>query len=216
MHFKSISILIVSILIYNIGFAQSPKDTLNNVNEYISLEEALKNPEKVYRLNLSNQNVSIPKEVWSKFTNLEYLSLKNDHLKKLPIEIGLLKKLKTLDLSGNDFKMLPKSFSNLINLEELLLNDEKSFDLDKNIKTLKPLANLKVLHLENDSLSKLPKNFIELNQLESIYLNNNNFNAVPTEIKRLNHLKYLDLHNNKLKLEDRNTINEGFGIKIDF
>ena len=80
--------------------SQTTIDSNKLKKEYTSLEEALKNPEKVYNLNLSNQNVSVPKEAWAKFTHLETLSFKNDHLKEIPFEIGLLKNLKMLDLSG--------------------------------------------------------------------------------------------------------------------
>jgi Leucine-rich repeat (LRR) protein len=44
---------------------------------------------------------------WSKFINLEYLSLKNDHLKEIPSGITKNKTLKSIDLSGNDFAILP-------------------------------------------------------------------------------------------------------------
>jgi hypothetical protein len=64
--------------------AQSIPDSTGVNKEYSSIEEALKNPENVYRLNLSNQNVRIPDAIWSKFTNLEYLSFKNDHLVPTP------------------------------------------------------------------------------------------------------------------------------------
>jgi transposase len=51
--------------------------------EFNDLNDALKNPERIYRLNLSNQN-KLDGVDWSKFINLEYLSLKNDHLKEIP------------------------------------------------------------------------------------------------------------------------------------
>ena len=78
-------------------FAQNQNDSLQKFKEYKSLEEALKNPESVYRLNLSNQNLTIPKDVWLKFPNLEFLSLKDDHLKEIPEEISLLKNLRTIN-----------------------------------------------------------------------------------------------------------------------
>lgn len=79
-----------------IVLGQSKLDSIliNNVDstlimkEYTSLEEALKNPELVYRLNLSNKNLMMPNENWAKFKNLQYLSLKNDHLKVIPSEIA--------------------------------------------------------------------------------------------------------------------------------
>ncbi len=213
---KSIFGLLLLTCALNIAIAQTTNDSLETTKEYNSIEEALKNPEKVYRLNLSNQNVMIPKEAWSKFTNLEILSLKNDHLKELPQEIGLLKNLKSLDLSGNDFSTLPKSFGNLTNLQELYLNDEKNFDLSKNIAVLQPLKKLSVLHLENDSLTVLPKRFHHLSHLEALYLNNNNFMEVPVQIKGLKTLKYVDFHDNKVKIENQNLPNQNSGIKIKF
>jgi transposase len=53
--------------------------------EFNDLNDALKNPERIYRLNLSNQNIKLDGVDWSKFINLEYLSLKNDHLKEIQV-----------------------------------------------------------------------------------------------------------------------------------
>ena len=128
----------------------------------------MKNPTKVYRLTLTNPPSQIPNSVWTKFTNLEYLSFKNDHLKKIPVGVGLLKNLKVLDLSGNDFKTLPSSFGKLRNLQELYLNDDRNFQLNKNIAILSKLRNLKSLHLENDNLRALPLNIKRLGHLEKI------------------------------------------------
>lgn len=196
--------------------AQIAVDSSQINKEYTSISEALKNPEQVYRLNLSNQNIAIPKDAWPKLVNLEYLSFKNDHLKEIPKEIGFLKNLKILDLSGNDFTTLPKSFSKLTNLQELYLNDEKNFVLEKSLNVLNPLPNLKILHLENDNLKKLPKNFSKLDHLETLFLNNNSFTEIPTEIKGINTLKFVDLHDNKLKSNYQNAEAEGFGYKIKF
>jgi Leucine-rich repeat (LRR) protein len=49
-------------------------------------------PETIISLDLSNSKIDLEKT--SKFVNLEYLSLKDDHLKELPKELFLLKKLK--------------------------------------------------------------------------------------------------------------------------
>lgn len=196
--------------------------SINNVDstfikkEYTSLDEALKNPEIVYRLNLGNINL-MPDINWEKFENLQYLSLKNDHLKEIPGEIAFLRNLKVLDLSGNDFKILPKSFSNLTNLEELFLNDEKYFKIATAIKTLSLLPSLKILHLENDHLKRLPKNIGSLAHLEMLYLNKNDFNSVPTEIKGLRNLKYLYIRDNRISPDSHQNIqNQNYGIKIKF
>jgi Leucine-rich repeat (LRR) protein len=206
------------IIVSQIALGQTTVDSAKIKKEYTSLEEALKNPEKVYNLNLSNQNVVIPKEAWSKFVNLEILSFKNDHLKEIPKEIGFLKNLKVLDLSGNDFTSLPKSLSELNHLEELFLNDEKYLQFDKNKKTLNLPKNLRILHLEDDNLNNLPKEVYELQNLESLFLNHNNFIEVPKDLEGLKNLRQLDFHDNKLpaQLRDLNIQNQNFGFKIIF
>ena len=201
-----------------ITLGQTTIDAAKTNKEFTSLEEALKNPEKVYNLNLSNQNISIPKEAWSKFVNLEILSFKNDHLKEIPEEIGFLKNLKVLDLSGNDFTSLPKSLSELDHLEELFLNDEKYLQFDKNKKTLHLPKNLRILHLEDDNLNNLPKEVYELKKLESLFLNHNNFIEVPKGLNGLKNLRELDFHDNKIpaQLKEVQYQNQNFGFKIIF
>lgn len=213
---KSALTIVLFTLFYQVVVSQSNIDSTLIKKEYSNLEEALKNPEKVYRLNLSNQNIEFPNEVWSKFINLEFLSFNNNHLKEIPKEISILKSLKTLDLSGNDFKTLPKSFSELSNLEELFLNDEKNMKLYDNIEIISLLPHLRVLHLENDNLSNLPKNIFKLTNLESLFLNRNNFKQIPKDIKGLDHLQYLDLNENKIKPELQDLKNMNFGFKINF
>jgi Leucine-rich repeat (LRR) protein len=211
--YSTLLILVFAFLFIN-AKGQSSIDSLQLNKEFINLEEALKNPENVYRLNLSEQEIEIADTIWSKFTNLQYLSLKNDHLKQIPDGLGNLKTLKVLDLSGNDFKVLPPSFSNLINLEELFINDDKYFRLDKNIPILSKLPNLKTLHLENDGLKSLPKNTSNLIHIESLYLNNNEFKELPKELNGLDSLKYIDFHDNKFNLPPQEIKNKNFGIKI--
>ena len=201
---------------FNSSNAQTTPDSTLIKKDFFTIEEALKSPTKVYRLTLGSSAMQISDTVWAKFTNLEYLSLKNDHLKRIPNGVGLLKNLKVLDLSGNDFKRIPQSFGNLSNLQELYLNDEKNFQLKKNISILSKLPHLTALHLENDKLVKLPNNIDKLSHLEALYLNNNNFKQVPTEIKGLKSLKYLDFHDNKVNPNFNQIQDQGFGVRISF
>ena len=138
------------------SFGQDQVDYRSKEKIYTTLEEALKNPNAVFKLNLSNQDLKISHENWLKFKNLEYLKLTSDHLKSLPKEILELKNLKTLDISSNDFETLPDDFAKLENLEELYLNDEKKLNLPKTLKMLSKMPKLKSLHLENDNLTKFP------------------------------------------------------------
>ncbi len=213
---KTFIYIVVLFISSQIAISQAKIDSTVIKREFTSLAEALKNPDKVYNLNLSDQNVTIPKEAWAKFTHLEILSFKNDHLKEIPQEIGQLKNLKVLDLSGNDFKSLPKSFSNLNHLEELYLNDDKFLQFDKNTKTLNLPKNLRILHLENDNLYNLPKEVYELKKLESLFLNDNKFIEVPKDMDGMKNLKQLDFHNNKIPPQLREIQNQNFGFKIVF
>lgn len=197
--------------------AQVAVDSSQVKKEYSSLDDALKSPENVYRLNLSNQKIVMPSDsVWSRFVNLEYLSLKNDHLTSLPPEFGSLKKLRVLDLSGNDFKVLPQSLSGLESLTELYLNDEKEMDINRSLSVIESLPNLRILHLENDNLGSIPENLFRLKNLDTLYLNNNEFKQMPMELESFRNLKYLDLHDNKYRLDNRNVREERFGFKVNF
>ena len=198
---KIVAILIVLFSNFHLEAQAKLSDSSNVYKDFNSLEEALKNPEKVYRLNLSNQKIKFPADsIWSKFSNLEYLSLKNDHIKEIPSGIGNLRKLKTLDLGGNDFKYLPSSFSKLSNLSEIYLNDDKNLDINQSFSVLKDLPQLKILHLENDRLKKMPKSILFLDKIEYLYLNNNELKEFPSELIQLKNLKYLDIHNNKFRI----------------
>lgn len=184
--------------------------------EYTSIEEALKEPEKVVRLNLSNQSFTEFPKGLSKFKNLEYLSLRNDHLINLSPEIGNLKKLKVLDLGGNDFSVLPKGFVKLQNLEELYLDNDKNLDIRQDIEILSKLPKLKILHLDNDGIEKLPPNIKKLSHLESLTLRNNLLRVVPPQVKDLKSLKYLDLNNNHLPTNLHLNQPADYGLKIRF
>ncbi|MFV8354799.1 leucine-rich repeat domain-containing protein [Flavobacterium sp. XS1P32] len=183
--------------------------------EFNDLNDALKNPELIYRLNLSNQNIKLDGVDWSKFINLEYLSLKNDHLKEIPSGITKIKTLKSIDLSGNDFDMLPSDFSNLKLLEEVRLNDESRMDLPQTLNVLAKLPILKSLYLENDHLKTLPSELLKIKNLEYLFLGNNQIEKVPV-LKELDHLKFLDLKDNKIKTDLQDMKNLNFGFKVNF
>ena len=88
--------IMISALYTQLVVSQVTIDSTQIKKEYNTIEEALKNPEKVYRLDLSNQKINVNNTDWSRFVNLEFLSLKNDHLEEIPNEIGLLKNLKVI------------------------------------------------------------------------------------------------------------------------
>jgi Leucine-rich repeat (LRR) protein len=195
---------------------QTSSDSLQQKLTYNNLEEALKAPEKVFRLDLGNQKFNIEPNLWEKFPNLQYLSLKNDHIKFIPKEISRLKNLKVLDLSGNDFSVLPDELGQLYNLEELFLNDDKYFILSQNILVLSQMPMLKKLHIENDNLDSIPTNMSKLEHLEMLFLNHNKFKSIPPQIKDFKSLQYLNIQNNKMTRRYYEREHANFGIKIEF
>lgn len=187
---------------------------ITDSKRFVSLSEALLSPKEVISLDLSNQKVALENVDWSVFTNLEYLSLKNDNLNTVPEGISKLTNLKTLDLSGNNFKVLPKTLKSLSKLQVLYLNDEKQFDLEKSMDVLNNLSGLKELHLENDQLQSLPNQFENMKSLELLYLNDNRFMELPKQIMRLDHLQFLDFKNNKVEASLQEMKNLNFGFKL--
>ncbi len=203
------------IFLLNYTLMRGQVDSAQFKKEYTRLEDALKEPEKVYRLNLGNQLFKDMQIHLALFKNLEYLSFQNDHLTYLPKEISALQNLRILDLSGNNFKILPPEIAELKNLEELYLNDDKKLKLDKNFEILGNLPKLKSLHLEHDGFRKLPHNINKLKNLENLYINDNKLHNVPLEIKDLKKLRYVDLNHNHFSPKKTDDF-RNFGIKIKF
>ncbi|MFL5751815.1 MAG: leucine-rich repeat domain-containing protein [Bacteroidia bacterium] len=212
---RSTLIFLSFCLTFTVQVMRSQADSIQYKKTYTSLYSAMKEPDKVYRLNLSNLPAdSFPIDL-SKFKNLEYLCLNNDHIEFIPRSIGDLSKLKVLELNGDNFKTLPPEFSKLTNLQELYLNVNKNIDLTKSINVLSTLPRLSILHLENDGISMLPPNLAKLTHLEQLYLNNNKLTVVPTEFNSMKNLKYVEMQNNKIPPYKMND-NKGFGVKIKF
>lgn len=102
-------------LIPNLQFGEKE---LSQLPLYTNLNEALKNPDKVVRLSISNFK-EVPIEDLKKFKNLQDLSLNNSYLKELPTDIGDLKNLQDLSLINNNIKELPASLGKLSQLKSL-------------------------------------------------------------------------------------------------
>lgn len=92
-------ILILSLLIGFVSFGQTEK-------VYTSLKEALKNPEQVLHLDLSDQSLTKISKKIQKFTNLKTLDLSGNQIQKLP-DFNNLRKLEKLNLSGNPLTYEP-------------------------------------------------------------------------------------------------------------
>lgn len=93
--------------------------SLSKQKEFTSLEEALKDPSKVYRLDLSHNGLSdFPMEILQ-LPNLQSLNLSSNGIEKIPSEITKLSKLQRLNLATNGLKKLPAEIASLKYLKVL-------------------------------------------------------------------------------------------------
>lgn len=133
-----------------------------------SLAEALKNPEKAYRLDLSKQKIRVLPDTLFSLYNLQELKLVKNKLQSIPSGIGNLTNLQKLDVSKNNLSDFPATLGNLTNLKELIANQNYIY--------------------------KLPPEIGNLINLEKLDLWSNIIDVFPDEISRLkDNLKILDL-----------------------
>lgn len=167
-------IILVLALRVTLSAQSRPSDLLDSMSlalhtEYTSLEEALKNPHDIIKLNLRKQK-----------------------LKQFPIEILELKNLQYLDISRNSIKELPDSIVNLKNLQYLIASRTGLERLPVNIGQLK---NLRHLNVNQNEIEILPFSFGDLENLEVADLWSNNLDYFPESMVKLKNLKWMDLRN---------------------
>jgi len=140
---------------------------LDTARTYRSLERALKEPERVYRLDLSGQK-----------------------LKELPEGLFALVNLNALDLSGNKLKELPDRLAELKHLQELRVSRNKLVTFPPAICQLR---HLKRLDLSRNALTGMPVCMKQLTELVSLDLWSNDLAEFPEEIGGMEALRFLDL-----------------------
>ena len=163
---------------------------------------------KLKKLDLSG-NKYTPEELpqgLEALTQLEYLGLSGNRLKKIPEFVFQFPKLKTLLVSdawlsvGNQAKIYRQmeQLAALPHLEHL----DVSVNYNGIIKVPSSwgqLQQLKRLKLNNNGLSELPEELCELPQLQEIYLENNALLTLPEKFSELPLTnQVLDLSNNQL------------------
>ena len=134
---------------------------------YTNLKEALENPDKVYRLNLSKKKLKVfPMEIL-KLKNLQELNLSKNKLDSLSEKIGLLTNLQILNVSGNKLIELPDSIGELKNLKKLVGS--------------------------RNNLIAIPKRIGDCENLEILDLWENDISTFPEELSKLQKLRWMDL-----------------------
>jgi Leucine-rich repeat (LRR) protein len=140
---------------------------LDTLTSFTNLADALKDPDKVIKLELRKKKLNeFPKEIF-KFKNLQYLDLSKNNIKEIPNNIDSLKDLQILILSKNDLETLPGEIGGLKNLQYLNVNQNE--------------------------IGSLPAQIGSLSNLKNMDLWSNNVDNFPSEMKYLKKLEVLDL-----------------------
>jgi Leucine-rich repeat (LRR) protein len=180
-------ILIINLLfILFSGCILEQKGTIDGTEGFTiftNIDDALKDPPKVYRLHLVNQNLT-----------------------KIPAEIFSLFNLVELDLSKNSITVIPDSIRYLENLRLLRINKN-------NIETISPdigeLPELEVLELNRNHIVNFPATIKNMNTLRYLDIWGNDIGKLPEEIYQLKStLKYLDIRNNPYPIANVKTLFE--------
>ncbi len=165
--FKQICLLV---LLFFCGtkhtFAQSSlldSLTLDTLTAITSLEEALKNPDQVIKLELRKKKLkTFPKEIFQ-FKNLQYLDLSKNYITEIPAEIKALTSLQYLSVARNNIVELPNEIGSLKNLYFLNVNQNDLEALTPEIGNLEKLRNL---DLWSNNLSRFPEEMKNLKSLK--------------------------------------------------
>lgn len=125
---------------------------------YTSLDEALQNPQEVYRFRWRGRIDSLPDALFT-LTNLQELTLSGCRLMVLNAQIGELQQLQYLNLSRNRLVRLPEEIGTLQQLQTLIINRNLIGGLPESIGNL---TALRYLDAWGNPLYELPKSIAKL------------------------------------------------------
>ena len=176
---KWYAFLIINILLlssFNTKAQLLSREELDRKKIFTSLQEALQEPDNVYRLSLKRlkKTDSLPDEIFllknlqeltvtksklqkinrniAQLTNLQYLNLDHNRLVKLPDELTCLVHLKKLVISRNMIYKLPEATGNMTALLEIVAWGNELYRLPESITALS--ETLKKLDLRQISFRK--------------------------------------------------------------
>lgn len=165
-------------------------DQQDNGVTYKSLDDALKNPEQVYRLKLVNKHRmdSLPEKLFM-LTNLRELTVKGCKLNVLNQQISQLKKLVYLNVSCNHLVRLPESIGELPAIKALVISRNNIVELPNSIGNLSTLELIDAwdnpLYVLPDSISKLAET-LKIMDLRQISIKNEEFEAMQKLLPKTN------------------------------
>lgn len=185
---------------------ENPGDTkptqwmLDDMEKYINyrlitfsdLEEARKNPEKVYNLSLYRQKLTALPEDIRTFKNLETLRIFENRFSKIPEQIKDLANLKVLDLKNNQITQIPDW---LWSLDQLTFLDLSRNPIEEIPAGIENLTSLEEFYLTHTKLKELPAGITQIRSLEKILITDNQIKALPDGVSNWTSMKSLHFGN---------------------
>lgn len=151
------------------------------------------------RLQLVEELVEFPAEIFTLANTLEVLDLSNNKLSDLPAEFACLHRLKRVFLSFNQFKHIPDV---LAKCPELIMVAFKGNKISEFALNSLP-KNIEWLILTDNRLSELPTDFGNYTQLKKLALAGNELTHLPTSMANCTNLELVRLSaNNLTKLDN--------------
>ena len=164
---------------------------LDSTREFYSIESAMKEPDKVYRLQLTKKK-----------------------LKEVPPEIRQLKNLNALDLGRNKLKELPEWLGELQYMQEFRAGQNKLQEMPP---VVCQWTHLKRLDLHQNEITGLLPCMGELKEVISLDLWSNDLGEFPEELKGMDGLRFMDLRVIQFDQKEMDAITELFpSTKIFF
>ena len=162
-----------------------------------TVDEIFVKPHEITSVELrGNKKIrKLPLEI-GKLTRLKVLDISGTNISFLPDEIGNCKELRYLIADGCKLKALPQTIGNLILLKQLDLGHNKIREIPSSIGQLQ---RLRELQLGGNKITYLPESFKQLHNLKFCVLSNNDFVTFPRQVLALNHVEKLWMQGNRFQ-----------------
>ena len=168
-----------------------PQAELDSTKEYYSIASALKEPDKVYRLQLTKKKYKV-----------------------LPEEIRQFKNLNALDIGKNKLKELPEWLGELVYMQEFHAPQNKFREMPS---VVCKWPHLKRLDMHQNEIAGLLPCMGELTEVVSLDLWSNDLGEFPEELKGMEALRFMDLRVIQFDQNEMQKIGELFPkVKIFF
>eukprot|EP00794_Sanderia_malayensis_P011089 gene11089-12257_t len=151
---------------------------------------------KIRKLTLCDNTLSVVPNTISQFTSLEELDVSRNRISWISGELAHLSKLKIFVARSNQLRNLPKELESMQSLEILNLSGNLFGGIPREVFSLR---SLKELYMGGNSISSIPDSIQQIKSLFVLYLGGNRLKRVPESLGSLANLQALILCDNQLE-----------------